>query len=103
MTLRGPAALSRRSFLAGSAGVAAAGLLGGCTSPATASGATRVRVWSWLTGMDKYVAAINAAQPEVAIAQNVIASGLTGGYAQQTNALRAHNAPGILHDEYQGQ
>ncbi|WP_329047722.1 extracellular solute-binding protein [Amycolatopsis sp. NBC_01488] len=102
MTLRGPAALSRRGFLAGSAGLAAAGLLGGCASPTTASGATRVRIWSWLTGMDKYVAAFNAAQHEVAVELNVIASGLKGGYAQQTNALRAHNAPDILHAEYQG-
>ena len=52
--------------------------------------------------MDKYVAAFNAAQHQVAVELNVIASGLEGGYAQQTNALRAHNAPDILHAEYQG-
>lgn len=103
MTLRGPASLSRRGFLTASAGLAAGGLVGGCaSSTGAASGATRVRVWSWLTGMDKYVAAFNAAQHEVSVELYVIASGLKGGYAQQTNAMRAHNAPDILHAEYQG-
>lgn len=104
MTLRGSAGLSRRTFLSASAGVAAGGLLGGCASSSTttASGAARVRVWSWLTGMDKYVAGFNAAHPDVSVELNVIATGLKGGYAQQANALRAHNAPDILHAEYQG-
>ncbi len=103
MTLRGAAGLPRRRFLATSAALAAGGLLGGCApSTTTASGATRVRVWSWLTGMDKYVAGFNAAHPDVSVELSVIATGLKGGYAQQTNALRAHNAPDILHAEYQG-
>ncbi|RKN37073.1 ABC transporter substrate-binding protein [Streptomyces hoynatensis] len=98
---------SRRAFLraaSGSAALAAGGatLLSGCSSRTTASGATRVRIWSWMTGMDKYVAAFNAAQREVHVELSVIAAGLSGGYAQQTNAIRAHNAPDILHVEYQG-
>ncbi|MFJ8912981.1 ABC transporter substrate-binding protein [Amycolatopsis sp. NPDC102389] len=95
--------LSRRSLLRTSAGLGAAlltgGALAGCASPA--SGATRVRLWSWLTGMDKYVAAFNAAQREVHVELSVIAPGISGGYAQLTNAIRAHNAPDILHTEYQ--
>jgi multiple sugar transport system substrate-binding protein len=55
-----------------------------------------------MTGMDAYVAAFNAAQREVHVELSVIAAGLSGGYAQQTNAIRAHNAPDILHVEYQG-
>ncbi|MFD8498087.1 ABC transporter substrate-binding protein [Amycolatopsis sp. NPDC059657] len=102
MTPRGPAGLTRRSFLSASAGITAGGLLGACGSPTTASGATRVRIWSWFTGMDKFVAAFNASQHEVSVELSVIARGLSGGYAQQTNALRAHNAPDILHAEYQG-
>ena len=103
MTLRGSGDLNRRGFLAASAGLAAGGLLGGCgTSTTTASGATRVRIWSWFTGMDKYVAAFNAARPDISVELNVIASGLKGGYAQQANAVRAHNAPDVLHAEYQG-
>jgi|SRR5438067_149491 len=93
--------LSRRAFLASAAATAAATVTG-CASTTTASGATRVRIWSWLTGMDKYVAAFNAAQHEVFVELNVIASGLSGGYAQQINAIRAHNAPDVLHVEYQG-
>ncbi|UCM91195.1 ABC transporter substrate-binding protein [Streptomyces marincola] len=97
---------SRRAFLRASAGTAAlagaAGALTGCSSGTTASGATRVQVWSWMTGMDQYVAAFNAAQREVHVDLSVIAAGLSGGYAQQTNAIKAHNAPDILHVEYQG-
>ncbi|WP_443221984.1 ABC transporter substrate-binding protein [Streptomyces sp. 4N509B] len=52
--------------------------------------------------MDQYVAAFNAAQSDVHVELSVIAAGLSGGYAQQTNAIRAHNAPDILHVEYQG-
>ncbi|MEV6447450.1 sugar ABC transporter substrate-binding protein [Amycolatopsis sp. NPDC051716] len=103
MTLRESAALNRRTFLSATAALAAGGLIGGCaSSTTTASGATRVRIWSWLTGMDKYVAGFNAAHPDITVELNVIAAGLKGGYAQQTNALRAHNAPDILHAEYQG-
>lgn len=97
---------SRRALLRASAGAAALAAggtaLAGCSSRTTASGATRVTIWSWLTGMDQYVAAFNAAQRDVHVELNVIAGGLSGGYAQQTNAIRAHNAPDILHVEYQG-
>ncbi|RKN04733.1 ABC transporter substrate-binding protein [Streptomyces radicis] len=97
---------SRRALLRASAGAAAlaAGGVGltGCSSSTTASGATRVTLWSWLTGMDQYVAAFNAAQDDVHVELSVIAAGLSGGYAQQTNAIKAHNAPDILHVEYQG-
>ncbi|MDT0445731.1 ABC transporter substrate-binding protein [Streptomyces johnsoniae] len=97
---------SRRALLRASAGTAAfaAGGVGlaGCTSSTTASGATRVTLWSWMTGMDQYVAAFNAAQNDVHVDLSVIAAGLSGGYAQQTNAIKAHNAPDILHVEYQG-
>ncbi|WP_129843320.1 extracellular solute-binding protein [Streptomyces sp. RFCAC02] len=96
----------RRAFLratAGAAALAAGGTaLTGCSSSTTASGATRVTIWSWMTGMDRYVAAFNAAQDDVRVELSVIAAGLSGGYAQQTNAIRAHNAPDILHVEYQG-
>ncbi|GAB2596649.1 sugar ABC transporter substrate-binding protein [Streptomyces capparidis] len=95
---------SRRTVLRASAlGAAAAattGALSGCSGDS--SGRTTVRLWSWLTGMDKYVAAFNSAQREIHVEFNVIAAGLSGGYAQQTNAIRAHNAPDILHVEYQG-
>ena len=69
--------LTRRTFLSASVGLAAGGLLGACgSSTTTASGATRVSVWSWLTGMDKYVAAFHAAHPDISVELNVIASGL---------------------------
>ncbi|ASO22028.1 multiple sugar transport system substrate-binding protein [Actinoalloteichus hoggarensis] len=98
---------SRRAFLRASARTAVAvsggSLLAGCaTSTSAPPGATTVRLWSWLTGMDRYVAAFNAAQREVHVELSVLAAGLSGGYAQQTNAIRAHNAPDILHVEYQG-
>ncbi|MEU6767765.1 extracellular solute-binding protein [Streptomyces sp. NPDC046853] len=51
--------------------------------------------------MDQYVAAFNSAQRAVHVELSVIAAGTSGGYAQQTNAIRAHNAPDILHVEYQ--
>lgn len=76
--------------------------LAGCSASAAPPGATRVRVWSWLTGMDRYVAAFNAARRDVFVELSVIAAGLSGGYAQQTNAIRGHNAPDVLHVEYQG-
>jgi multiple sugar transport system substrate-binding protein len=89
---------TRRAFILGSA----ACLVGGCSSTAAPPGATRVRMWSWLTGMDRYAAAFNAGQRDVFVELRSIAAGLSGGYAQQTNAIRAHNAPDILHVEYQG-
>ncbi|NUT49963.1 MAG: extracellular solute-binding protein [Saccharothrix sp.] len=94
--------LSRRGFLRVTAALGAAGLVGGCTATAAPPGATPVTIWSWLTGMDKYVAAFNASQRDVFVELRVIAAGLSGGYAQQTNAIRAHNAPDVLHVEYQG-
>ncbi|SDQ18657.1 ABC transporter substrate-binding protein [Actinopolyspora saharensis] len=101
-----PATVSRRTLLrtvgAAGAGAVLAGGLSGCSSRTAASGATRVTMWSWLTGMDRYVEAFNAAQSEVFVELNVLAGGLSGGYAQQTNAIRAHNAPDIMHVEYQG-
>ncbi|WP_237555541.1 MULTISPECIES: extracellular solute-binding protein [unclassified Streptomyces] len=51
--------------------------------------------------MDQYVAAFNSSQRAVQVDLSVIAAGTSGGYAQQTNAIRAHNAPDILHVEYQ--
>lgn len=94
---------SRRSLLRTSTGLGAALLTGGALSGCVnaSSGATRVRLWSWLTGMDQYVDAFNSAQREVHVELSVIAAGVSGGYAQQTNAIRAHNAPDILHVEYQ--
>src|SRR5690606_7281084 len=90
--------VSRRTFLRASAGAAALAAggtgLAGCSSQA-ASGATTVRIWSWMTGMDQYVAAFNAAQRDIHVELSVIAAGLSGGYAQQTNAIKAHNAPDI--------
>jgi multiple sugar transport system substrate-binding protein len=83
------------------AAAAAGALAGGCATSAAADGRTVVSVWSWLTGMDKYVAAFNAAQRNVRVELSVIASGLKGGYAQQINAIKANNAPDIVHAEYQ--
>ncbi|MEO6086046.1 MAG: extracellular solute-binding protein [Umezawaea sp.] len=94
--------LTRRTLLGAAAAFGAAALTSGCSSSAAPAGATRVRIWSWLTGMDKYVAAFNASQRDVFVELSVIAAGNSGGYAQQTNAIRAHNAPDILHVEYQG-
>ncbi|MBT0567068.1 ABC transporter substrate-binding protein [Williamsia sp. CHRR-6] len=98
--------LDRRSFLRGGAMIGGALIAGnalsGCASTSAPGGARTVTLWSWLTGMNKYVAAFNASQTEVHVELSVIASGLSGGYAQQTNAIRAHNAPDILHVEYQG-
>src|SRR5687767_7334436 len=88
---------SRRAFLRTTVALGAAGLTGGCSSAVAPPGAASVRVWSWLTGMDRYVAAFNSAQKDVFVELRTIAAGLAGGYAQQTNAIRAHNAPDILH------
>ncbi|WP_433555530.1 ABC transporter substrate-binding protein [Pseudonocardia xinjiangensis] len=97
---RGP---SRRTVLRAAAGAVTGGLLAGCGGGTrAATGATHVTIWAWLTGMDRYVAAFNAVQSQVYVELSVIAAGLGGGYAQQTNAIRAHNAPDILHVEYQG-
>ncbi|CAM5544164.1 ABC transporter substrate-binding protein [Streptomyces spiroverticillatus] len=94
---------SRRSLLRAASGLGVAALAGGTLTGCSqsSSGATRVRLWSWLTGMDQYVAAFNASQRDVHVELSVIAAGTSGGYAQQTNAIRAHNAPDILHTEYQ--
>ena len=94
---------SRRALLRTSSGLGATLLTGGALSGCAnrSSGTTRVRMWSWLTGMDRYVAAFNSTQRDVHVELSVIAAGVAGGYAQQTNALRAHNAPDILHVEYQ--
>ncbi|MEU6819381.1 extracellular solute-binding protein [Streptomyces atriruber] len=94
---------SRRSLLRASTGLGAAAVVGGALTGCSrrSSGATRVRLWSWLTGMDQYVAAFNATRRDIHVELSVIAAGTSGGYAQQTNAIRAHNAPDILHVEYQ--
>jgi multiple sugar transport system substrate-binding protein len=94
--------LPRRTVMRASVALGAAGLIGGCSFAAAPPGATWVRMWTWLTGMDRYVAAFNAVQKDVFVELRSIAAGLSGGYAQQTNAIRAHNAPDILHVEYQG-
>ncbi len=100
-TMGGNVVLARRTVLRAGAALAAGGLVGGCASSAAADGRTVVRIWSWLTGMDKYIAAFNAAQREVRVELSVITSGLKGGYAQQINAIKANNAPDIMHVEYQ--
>jgi multiple sugar transport system substrate-binding protein len=105
-TMGGKAVLSRRTALRAGAALAAGGLLadgllGGCATSAAADGRTVVRIWSWLTGMDKYIAAFNAAQRHVHVELSVISSGLKGGYAQEINAIKANNAPDIMHAEYQ--
>lgn len=89
---------SRRTVLRA---LATTPLVAACATPGAAPGATTVTLWSWMTGMDKYVAAFNASQREVFVDLRRIAAGLSGGYAQQSNAIRAHNAPDVLHLEYQ--
>ena len=66
-SLRAGAALAAGALLAD-------GLLSGCATSAAADGRTVVRIWSWLTGMDKYVAAFNAAQRHVHVELSVIAA-----------------------------
>lgn len=97
---------TRRSFLKGvvtvGAGLTAAGAAASACGSSVAGQGTRVRIWSWLTGMNKYVDAFNNSQSDIHVELSVIAAGVSGGYAQQANAIRAHNAPDILHTEYQG-
>ncbi|MEU7044010.1 extracellular solute-binding protein [Streptomyces varsoviensis] len=94
---------SRRSLLRAASGLGAGALAGGALTGCSqrSSSAARVRIWSWLSGMDQYVAAFNSAQRDVHVQLSSIAAGVSGGYAQLANAIRAHNAPDILHTEYQ--
>jgi multiple sugar transport system substrate-binding protein len=96
---------SRRSVLRGGVTLGAA-LLGGALlsrDPTSGAprGATTVRMWAWASGMNRYVAAFNAAQRDVYVELSPIATGPAGGYSQQSNAIRAHNAPDIMQVEYQ--
>ena len=67
---------SRRSAAATSSGLGATLLTGGALSGCAnrSSGTTRVRMWSWLTGMDRYVAAFNSTQRDVHVELSVIAA-----------------------------
>ncbi|QFZ18210.1 ABC transporter substrate-binding protein [Saccharothrix syringae] len=88
---------SRRTVLRA---LAATPLVAACSAQGAPTGATTVEVWSWLTGMDRYAEAFNAAQREVFVEFRALEAGLSGGYARQANAIRARNAPDVLHLEY---
>ncbi|MEU5001203.1 extracellular solute-binding protein [Streptomyces sp. NPDC021622] len=100
-----PGRPSRRSLLAVTAAVPAAGALSACSggkgrTARTKGGSTRITFWSALRGSQEVVDAFNKTHDRVQVEFQQIPSGAMGGYAKLSNAARAGNAPDVATIEY---
>ncbi|MFB7615795.1 ABC transporter substrate-binding protein [Kitasatospora sp. NPDC056181] len=56
--------------------------------------------WAWSKGTKEVVEAFNASHPNIKVVFEEIPSGVAGGYAKITNAVKAGNAPDVFNVEY---
>ncbi|MEV7184593.1 sugar ABC transporter substrate-binding protein [Kitasatospora sp. NPDC093102] len=56
--------------------------------------------WGWAKGTKEVVAAFNASHPGIQVTYEEIPSGVAGGYAKISNAVKAGNAPDVFNVEY---
>ncbi|MFJ9456433.1 ABC transporter substrate-binding protein [Kitasatospora sp. NPDC101447] len=83
-------------------------LLAGCGStggtqdqPAADGKPVTITFWGWAKGTKDVVAAFNASHTDVKVDFEEIPSGVAGGYAKISNAVKAGNAPDVFNTEYQ--
>ncbi|MGX7825957.1 extracellular solute-binding protein [Actinokineospora sp. 24-640] len=67
---------------------------------APSQGPVELTFWSWLPGVDKAVAAWNAANPDIQVRVDVTPQGNQGTYAKMFTALKAGEAPDLGQVEF---
>ncbi|MGW0769134.1 ABC transporter substrate-binding protein [Streptomyces sp. NPDC002676] len=101
------AARSRRARLVAAATVGALSLSlvaacgsGSSSGGSAASGPVRITFWGWAKGTEDVVKAFNASHKDVQVNFEQIPSGVAGGYAKISDAVKAGNAPDLFNVEY---
>ncbi|MGW2374469.1 ABC transporter substrate-binding protein [Kitasatospora sp. NPDC001683] len=79
--------------------VAACGSSGSSDSTAS-SGPVTITFWGWAKGTQDVVNAFNASHKDVQVNFQQIPSGISGGYAKISDAVKAGNAPDLFNVEY---
>ncbi|MEU3573536.1 sugar ABC transporter substrate-binding protein [Kitasatospora sp. NPDC036755] len=79
--------------------------LAACGSDSSSGGAgdgkpVALTFWGWAKGTKEVVAAFNASHPDIQVTYEEIPSGVAGGYAKISNAVKAGNAPDVFNVEY---
>ncbi|MBV2155680.1 ABC transporter substrate-binding protein [Kitasatospora sp. SUK 42] len=99
--------LARRRALAAAAGLLCTTLLAACGGSSGGSGGdarsgqpVTLTFWGWAKGTKDVVAAFNASHPDIKVDYQEIPSGVAGGYAKISNAVKAGNAPDVFNVEY---
>ncbi|MCC9305994.1 sugar ABC transporter substrate-binding protein [Kitasatospora sp. RB6PN24] len=108
MSISPTSARSRRARLAAVATigalslslVAACGSGGGSSSNGADSGPVTITFWGWAKGTQDVVNAFNSSHKDVQVTFQQIPSGVAGGYAKITDAVKAGNAPDVFNVEY---
>ncbi|QKW09772.1 sugar ABC transporter substrate-binding protein [Streptomyces sp. NA04227] len=98
----------RRTTLGIAIGAASAlclGLLTGCSDDSdSGTGAdgkpVTLTFWGWAKGTKEVVDAFNASHKDIKVSYKEIPSGVAGGYAKISNAVKAGNAPDLFNVEY---
>ncbi|WP_103349805.1 ABC transporter substrate-binding protein [Amycolatopsis sp. CA-128772] len=76
------------------------GLVTACGSSSANGGPETITFWGWAKGTEQVVNAFNASHQDVHVAFQQIPSGVAGGYAKISNAIKAGNAPDLFNVEY---
>ncbi|MBL1120159.1 extracellular solute-binding protein [Streptomyces sp. 110] len=99
-----PARPSRRTLLAATTALPAAGALsacsGGSSTSARTGGAVHITFWSALRGSQQVVDAFNRTHDRIQVDFQQIPSGFQGGFAKLSNAARAGDAPDVATIDY---
>ncbi|WP_042426156.1 ABC transporter substrate-binding protein [Streptacidiphilus anmyonensis] len=82
--------------------LAACGSSGGgsASSSASSHGPVTITFWAWAKGTQQVVDAFNASHKDVHVDFEQIPSGVAGGYAKISDAVKAGNAPDLFNVEY---
>ena len=99
--------LSRRGFVAAGAGIAAAAVLTGCSTPTASSSAAAtssdpivLRYWSWAPNIGKIVDVWNAANPKIQVEVNT-STGSNDIVAKLSAAKQAGTLPDLSNTSYE--
>ncbi|KQV12418.1 MULTISPECIES: ABC transporter substrate-binding protein [unclassified Kitasatospora] len=98
---------TRRIATAVAASAFSIALVAGCGSgggdsatPAADGQPVTITFWGWAKGTQEVVNAFNASHKNVQVNFESIPSGVAGGYAKISNAVKAGNAPDLFNTEY---
>ncbi|MFE6100626.1 ABC transporter substrate-binding protein [Streptomyces laurentii] len=69
-------------------------------SSSSSSGPVNITFWGWAKGSKEVVDAFNSSQKKIRVKYEEIPSGVAGGYAKISNAVKAGNAPDLVSIEY---